>query len=162
MLGNIERLTEPSSFSALVTRYGYGIRRLARRLGTLSRVTRNGSPRSRGSRYTCACPTPVEFRCSVVNVKARFHRNPSGPRLASSSKDGTVRVWSTLVRRCEYALGGHTASVNVVRWGGGGLNSKGVLYTASSDRTVRVWDANGVRIDFVMSSPLSTTPRSYS
>ena len=32
----------------------------------------------------------------------------------------------------------------MVRWGGGGLNGKGVLYTASSDRTVRIWDANGV------------------
>lgn len=68
-------------------------------------------------------------------------RNPSSPRLASSSKDGTVRVWAVATRRCEYTLGGHTASVNVVRWGGGGLNGKGILYTASSDRTVRVWDA---------------------
>ncbi len=100
--------------------------------------------------------------CSVVNVTACFHRNPSAPRLASSSKDGTVRVWSTLTRLCEYALGGHTASVNVVRWGGGGLNGKGVLYTASSDRTVRVWDANGVRVYFLMSSSLSTTPYSCS
>ena len=40
------------------------------------------------------------------------------PRLASSSKDGTVRVWSMVNRRTEYTLGGHTASVNVVRWGG--------------------------------------------
>ena len=34
--------------------------------------------------------------------------------------------------------------MNVVRWGGGGANGSGILYTASSDRTVRVWDANGV------------------
>ncbi|EIM86541.1 WD-repeat protein [Stereum hirsutum FP-91666 SS1] len=75
-----------------------------------------------------------------------IHLNVTSPRLASSSKDGTVRVWSISTRRVEYTLGGHTASVNVVRWGGGGLNGKGVLYTASSDRTVRVWDANGGRL----------------
>ncbi|TDL23828.1 WD40 repeat-like protein [Rickenella mellea] len=72
-----------------------------------------------------------------------IHLNAETPRLASSSKDGTVRVWSTLTRRTEYTLGGHTASVNVVKWGGGGLGGKGVLYTASSDSTVRVWDTNG-------------------
>ncbi|PWN90853.1 putative RSA4-WD-repeat protein [Acaromyces ingoldii] len=65
-----------------------------------------------------------------------IHLNPTSPRLASSSKDGTVRVWNVSRRICEYALGGHTASVNVVRWGGDGL-----LYTASSDRCVKVWDA---------------------
>ncbi|KAJ2917142.1 hypothetical protein MD484_g3320, partial [Candolleomyces efflorescens] len=69
-----------------------------------------------------------------------IHINSTSPRLASSSKDGTVRVWDTATRRLEYSLGGHTASVNIVKWGGSG-GPKGVLYTASSDRTVRVWDA---------------------
>ncbi|KAI0048778.1 ribosome assembly protein [Auriscalpium vulgare] len=74
-----------------------------------------------------------------------IHLNATAPRLASSSKDGTVRVWAVATRQVQYTLGGHTASVNVVRWGGGGLNGKGVLYTASSDRTVRVWDATNGR-----------------
>lgn len=65
-----------------------------------------------------------------------IHLNPTQPRLASSSKDGTVRVWDMARRVCQFSLGGHTASVNVVRWGG-----RGLLYTASSDRTVKVWDA---------------------
>lgn len=68
------------------------------------------------------------------------HRNPTTPRLASSSKDSTVRVWSTALRKTLFTLGGHSASVNVVRWGGSG-GPAGVLYTASSDRTVKVWDA---------------------
>jgi WD40 repeat protein len=88
-----------------------------------------------------------------------FISNPSSPRLASSSKDFTVRVWSLLTRRTEYTLGGHTASVNVVKWGGAGTSAKGVgnsgvLYTASSDRTVRVWDADSVSSTLPMHSTL--------
>ncbi|KAF9643830.1 WD40 repeat-like protein [Thelephora ganbajun] len=55
-----------------------------------------------------------------------IHLNPTAPRLASSSKDGSVRVWSSATRRLEYTLGGHSASVNVVRWGG----------------MIRIWDPN--------------------
>ncbi|KAL8283370.1 hypothetical protein RQP46_005780 [Phenoliferia psychrophenolica] len=63
------------------------------------------------------------------------HLNAESPRLASSSKDGTVRVWNAKLRKLEFSLGSHTASVNVVRWGG-----ENVIYTASSDRTVKLWD----------------------
>ncbi|TYJ54402.1 hypothetical protein B9479_004912 [Cryptococcus floricola] len=58
----------------------------------------------------------------------------AGPRLASASKDGTVRIWNTGTRKLEFVLTGHAASVNCVRWGG-----ENVIYTGSSDRTVKVW-----------------------
>ena len=56
-------------------------------------------------------------------------------RLASASGDGTVRIWNTTHRVCEVALTAHTNSVTSVKWGGDGL-----IYTASRDTTVMVWD----------------------
>jgi len=47
-------------------------------------------------------------------------------RFASSSKDGTVRIWSAYDNTCIMTLGGHTASVQKVLWGG-----EGMLYSAS-------------------------------
>lgn len=59
------------------------------------------------------------------------------PRLASASKDNSVRIWNPRMRRIEFALGGHTASVNALKWGG-----DGIIYTASSDRTVKLWNSD--------------------
>ncbi len=67
--------------------------------------------------------------------------NPECRYLASSSKDGTVRVWDTVLGRCEKILTGHTQSVTCVKWGGDGL-----LYTSSQDRTVKVWRAKDVSV----------------
>ncbi|AAS52944.1 AER263Cp [Eremothecium gossypii ATCC 10895] len=57
------------------------------------------------------------------------------PRLASASKDGTIKIWDTTRRVCIYTLSGHTSSVSCIKWGG-----RNVLYSASHDRTVRCWD----------------------
>ncbi|KAJ3615987.1 hypothetical protein Zmor_012141 [Zophobas morio] len=65
-----------------------------------------------------------------------FHVNPKCERLASSSKDTTLRVWNTSTGICEYTLSGHTMSVTCVAWGGQGL-----IYSASQDRTIKVWKA---------------------
>lgn len=67
--------------------------------------------------------------------------NPECRYLASSSKDGSVRIWDSVLGRCEKILTGHTQSVTCVKWGGDGL-----LYTSSQDRTVKVWRAKDVSV----------------
>lgn len=72
-----------------------------------------------------------------------MHRNRSCERLASASKDKTVKVWNVRTGRVEFSLCGHTDSVEALRWGGVGL-----LYSASRDRTIKVWgveDGDGPR-----------------
>lgn len=58
------------------------------------------------------------------------------PRLASASKDATVRIWIVDNGTIEHVLSGHKSSVSCVKWGG-----LGQIYTASHDKTVKVWDA---------------------
>ena len=57
----------------------------------------------------------------------------------SYKQDGTVRIWDTVLYQCKLVLSGHLQSVTCVKWGGTNL-----LYTASQDRTVKVWKADDV------------------
>ncbi|RWS30555.1 notchless protein 1-like protein [Leptotrombidium deliense] len=69
-----------------------------------------------------------------------LHRNVECRRIASSSKDSTVKIWDVVLYRCLFSLNGHSQSVTCVKWGGMGL-----IYTSSQDRTVKVWrDSDGV------------------
>ena len=61
---------------------------------------------------------------------------PGQPRLASASKDSTVRIWDTITRRIEHVLSGHKGSISCVRWGGIGR-----IYTSSQDKTIKIWDS---------------------
>lgn len=47
-------------------------------------------------------------------------QQPNRPRVASSSKDGTARVWDVIGGRMDFALTGHKGSVTCVKWGGTG------------------------------------------
>ncbi|KAI9651967.1 MAG: hypothetical protein M1831_007470 [Alyxoria varia] len=67
-----------------------------------------------------------------------LHRqHPGRPRLASASKDASVRVWDVVGGRMDLDLSRHKSSVSCVKWGGSGY-----IYTASQDKTVMVFDAN--------------------
>ncbi|XP_039613049.1 notchless protein homolog 1 [Polypterus senegalus] len=66
-----------------------------------------------------------------------LHTNAECRYLASASKDCTVRIWDTVLGKCEKILTGHTQSVTCVKWGGDGL-----LYSSSQDRTIKVWRAH--------------------
>ncbi len=45
-----------------------------------------------------------------------------------------MRIWDTVKNQCVMTLSGHTSAVKALKWGGAGL-----LYSASQDRTIRVW-----------------------
>jgi ribosome assembly protein 4 len=57
--------------------------------------------------------------------------------LASSSKDGTVRIWDVIMCNTVMVLTGHTHCVTCIKWGGAGL-----IYSASQDCTIKVWRAS--------------------
>lgn len=61
----------------------------------------------------------------------------AGKRLASSSADGTARIWDVAERRVIHQLEAHTDWVRGVAWSPDGA----LLATASRDGTVRLWDA---------------------
>jgi ribosome assembly protein 4 len=55
-------------------------------------------------------------------------------RLATSSKDGTIKTWNARTRQHLKTLSGHADSVEAIRW------SEDLLYSASRDRTIKVWN----------------------
>mmetsp|Transcript_39607 Transcript_39607/g.53843 ORF Transcript_39607/g.53843 Transcript_39607/m.53843 type:complete len:518 (-) Transcript_39607:200-1753(-) len=59
-------------------------------------------------------------------------------RFVSASKDATLRIWNARTGRMEASLSSHCDSVEAVRWGGAGF-----IYSASRDRTIKVWAADG-------------------
>ncbi|KAL8562080.1 hypothetical protein ACOMHN_031851 [Nucella lapillus] len=68
-----------------------------------------------------------------------LHLDPECRYLASASADSDVRIWDTFLGKYEVILTSHSDTVHCVKWGGSDL-----LYSASSDRTIKVWRSDGV------------------
>ncbi|CAG9772384.1 unnamed protein product [Ceutorhynchus assimilis] len=66
-----------------------------------------------------------------------YHQNPDCRLFASASKDTDIKIWDSVLCQCVLTIAGHMKSVTMIKWGGQGL-----IYSASQDRTVKVWRAS--------------------
>lgn len=64
-----------------------------------------------------------------------IHKDPECNRFVSGAKDCSLKIWDASGRMV-LALSGHSHAVTCVKWGGEGL-----VYSASQDRTIKVWEA---------------------
>ena len=62
--------------------------------------------------------------------------SPDGRWIASSSADGTVRIWSAETGQHMETLVGHVAGVSAVAWSPDGAT----LASGSDDKAIRLWD----------------------
>lgn len=74
-----------------------------------------------------------------------FHSNPECRQLVSSSKDEDLRIWDTKLGLTTRVFAGHTGEVRCAKWGG-----RGLIYSGSRDKTIRVWRAEDVRIKLIL------------
>ena len=65
--------------------------------------------------------------------------SPDGVRLASASRDGTVKIWFVRSGVCSRTFVGHDGSVYAVRWSKEGNGRR--LFTGGHDFTVIMWDS---------------------
>jgi putative hemolysin len=97
----------------------------------LPKASEKGTPPHGGTLIDC-----VTLR-GHTDVVSSVCFSPDGKRLASASRDQTVKVWDARTGQEQLTLQGHTAPVLGVCFSPDGQR----LASASEDKTVKVWDA---------------------
>ncbi|MCU0703911.1 MAG: protein kinase [Fimbriiglobus sp.] len=77
----------------------------------------------------------AELKGHTNNVRDQVY-SPDRTRLATASKDRTVKVWDAASGQILHTLSGHTSTINAVVFSPNGER----LVSASDDRTLRIWD----------------------
>jgi ribosome assembly protein 4 len=77
---------------------------------------------------TAALTSRIEAHNKHINAISwiPMHVDPDCQRIATASKDKSVKVWNVVSKICLLRMTTHTASVTKVLWGG-----EGYIYTAS-------------------------------
>ena len=78
----------------------------------------------------------VRFLDGTPNYVLALAFSPDGTRLASGSKDKTVRLWDTFTNEELVILRKHTGSTNALAFSPDGK----ILASGSTDKTVQLWD----------------------
>jgi ribosome assembly protein 4 len=67
-----------------------------------------------------------------------LHLNGACERLVTAGRDGLAKIFNVRTGKCEVTMSGHADSIEAIKWSG-----EGWIYTASRDRTIKVWAADG-------------------